>query len=401
MPRTAIIGAGAAGCFCAIELRRRLPEMEVCVFEAGPKALAKVAITGGGRCNLTNSFEQVGRLEEVYPRGSRVMSRAFRSFDNFATMEWFEHHGVALTTQDDCCVFPVSQDAMQIVRTLENLMRRGGVELRLNTKVEHIVRSPEVFLVDGEPFDKVVVTTGGGALKLLEDLDLEIEKPVPSLFTFRIDDAPLRSLMGTVVDDVCLSLAGTKFRSQGILLITDWGVSGPATLKLSSYAARHLADNGYTGDLLVNWSGSDENEVRAWISKTASDNARKQISSVSPKEFTSRLWKHLTARAGLRETQTWAELGSKGANRLAAVMTADSYHITGRCRFKDEFVTCGGVALSNVNLNTLESRKYPGLHFAGEVLDIDAVTGGFNLQAAWSTGWTVASSISLTEPGKE
>ena len=385
--KIAIIGGGAAGCFCAIGLKRRLPDAEVTVYEAGPKLLAKVAVTGGGRCNLTNSFRDVRRLGEVYPRGEQLMRRALAAFNHEDTMRWFEAEGVRLTVQEDQCVFPVSQDAMQIVRTLERCLREAGVRVRLNAPVER---------VGDLDADRVVVTVGGSSREKLERLlpaGVEVTPCVPSLFTLKIPDEALRALMGTVVEQASLALAGTRFRAAGTLLLTDWGVSGPATLRLSSYAARHLAENGYTGTLLIGWLDAPEAAAREWIAATAAANPRKQAAGTPPAGLTARLWRHLLGRAGLREDLRWAELGSKGAARLAATLTADAYPVAGRARFKEEFVTCGGVALSGVNLNTLESKTRPGLFFAGEVLDLDAVTGGFNLQAAWSTAALVAAAM--------
>ncbi|MCQ2186913.1 MAG: aminoacetone oxidase family FAD-binding enzyme [Bacteroidales bacterium] len=394
MKRVVIIGAGAAGCFCAIELRRRDPGLGVTVLEAGAKPMAKLAVTGGGRCNFTNSFEGIVRLEEAYPRGAQLMKRAMRVFSNDDAMAWFQREGIPYVIQEDRCVFPKSQDAMQIVRTLENLMRRLGVELRCGVRVNAVSSTDGSFTLDTSAgtlsADSVIVTTGGGALKLLEPLDLQIEKPVPSLFTLKIYDDGLRSLMGALAPDAILSLAGTPFKSSGTLLVTDWGVSGPATLKLSSYAARHLAGNGYKGTLLVNWTGWGEDKAREFISTASRQNGKKRVSNVAPDGISARLWQHIVSRAGLRDDIIWAELGSKGGNRLVGAITADAYEIAGRCHFKAEFVTCGGVSLQEVNLSTLESKKYPGLYFAGEVLDVDAITGGFNLQAAWSCAMVVA-----------
>ena len=394
MKRVVIIGAGAAGCFCAIELRRRDPGLGVTVLEAGAKPMAKLAVTGGGRCNFTNSFEGIVRLEEAYPRGAQLMKRAMRVFSNDDTMAWFQREGIPYVIQEDRCVFPKSQDAMQIVRTIENLMRRLGVELRCGVRVNTVSSTGGSFTLDTSAgtlsADSVIVTTGGGALKLLEPLELQIEKPVPSLFTLKIYDDGLRSLMGALAPDAILSLAGTPFKSSGTLLVTDWGVSGPATLKLSSYAARHLAGNGYKGTLLVNWTGWGEDKAREFISTASRQNGKKRISNVAPDGISARLWQHIVSRAGLRDDIIWAELGSKGGNRLVGAITADAYEIAGRCHFKAEFVTCGGVSLQEVNLSTLESKKYPGLYFAGEVLDVDAITGGFNLQAAWSCAMVVA-----------
>ena len=405
MPSVAIIGAGAAGCFCAAELRRQAPGLSVTLFESASKPLAKVAITGGGRCNLTNSFEGIRSLSEAYPRGERVMKRALQAFSQEDTIEWFQSRGVPLVLQPDHCWFPRSQDAMDIVRCLLSACK--GADIRLKTPVTGITGCPvkpgmtdETSLpaptgnlrVNGEAFDFVVVTTGGApkGLPFLEGLGLELIPPVPSLFTFTIPDPALRSLMGLVVE-ASIGLAGTSFKAEGPLLITDWGLSGPATLKLSSYAARHLAECGYKGTLTVNWLKDNESQARELLQQTASQNPQKQVSTTHLLQ--SRLWSHLLAKAGLRPDIRWAELGSKGFNRLVAVLTADSYPLTGKSKFREEFVTAGGVALSNINPNTLESKQHPGLYFAGEVLDMDAITGGFNLQAAWSTGFVCAQSI--------
>ncbi len=410
--KVAIVGAGAAGCFCAIELKRRMPSASVEVFEAGTKALAKVAITGGGRCNLTNSFEGISSLSAAYPRGDKLMKRLFRTFDQRSAWEWFENEGVKLVLQEDHCVFPASQDAMEIVNTLLARMRQAGVKLHTRHKVTSIfprfeggytisVAEPAEATKMLEYFADIVVVTTGGSPKLsglgmLDGLDLEIVPPVPSLFTFNLPGSPVRELMGTVVENASASLVGTKFKAIGPLLITHWGMSGPAILKLSSYAARYLAENEYSATLSVNWFGdAGEQDVRDRITALSKDSPQKQILNTHPSELPSRLWNYLISKCGIREDARWAELGSKGMNRLVNTLINDEYQIRGKSRFKEEFVTCGGVALSNINLNTLESRNHPGLYFAGEVLDVDAITGGFNLQAAWSMGYTVARSIAI------
>ena len=280
---------------------------------------------------------------------------------------------------------------MDIVRCLERGMK--GVDLRLSTPVQRIEMADRTgYLVNGEAFDFVAVTTGGAThgLSFLDSLELEMVPPVPSLFTFTVPDPALRSLMGLVVE-ASLSLPGTKFSASGPLLITDWGLSGPATLKLSSYAARYLAERQYKGTVLINWLGANENQVREQLLETASANLQKRVSTVHPVQ--QRLWEHIMERAGLRKDIRWAELGSKGLNRLTAVLTGDSYPLSGKSRFREEFVTAGGVALGNIDLSTLQSKRNSGLFFAGEVLDIDAITGGFNLQAAWSTGYVCARNI--------
>ena len=421
MSDVVIIGGGAAGCFCAAELARLRPDLGITVLEAQKRPMAKLAITGGGRCNLTNTFEGVESLARVYPRGDKFLRKVFGRFGHQDTCRWFEAEGVRLVAQEDHCIFPVSQDAMQIVRTLENLMRRGGVHLSCGCKALSIGPDLEVTVspsvmpgsssvmpgsssvmpgsssvmpgLTGHPLrpTAIVLTTGGGTARLLEGTGIELIPPVPSLYTFKIADDGLRSLTGTVVDNVTLGLAGTRFRSSGTLLLTDWGVSGPATLRLSSYAARYLADNQYRATLLVNWMNMDETAVRERMSEIAASG--RTVANSHPSELTDRLWRHLVVRSGIRPDCRWAELGSKGLSRLINTLTSDTYEISGRARWKEEFVTCGGVALSEVSPETMESRKVPGLYFAGEVLDIDAVTGGFNLQAAWSTAWLAAHSI--------
>ena len=400
MKTVAIIGAGAAGCFCAAELRRVAPDVAVTVFEAGDRPMAKLAITGGGRCNLTNDFEGIRSLSDAYPRGERVMKRALKAFSNDDTIRWFSERGVPCTLQEDHCWFPVSQDAMDVVRCLQRAMK--GVDLRLGTPVIEIAGqagndvTPDLIgglKVNGEPFDCVVVTTGGMTKggSMFQGLDLEIIPPVPSLFTLNIPDKSLTALMGMVVD-ASISIPGTAFKADGPLLITDWGISGPATLKLSSYAARYLADHQYKATLAINWLDKNENEVREMLQESASNSPQKQIVN-TPLLLQQRLWEHVVRKSGLRQNIRWAELGSKGLNRLTAVLTQDTYPVSGKGKFKEEFVTAGGIGLSNIDLSTLESKQYPGLFFAGEVLDIDAITGGFNLQAAWSTAYVCARSI--------
>lgn len=396
MRRVVVIGGGAAGCFASIEIRRLHPDWEVTLLEAGPRLLAKVAVTGGGRCNLTNSFDGVEDLRKVYPRGAQLMKRALRVFSPQDTMRWFEAEGVALVVQSDHCVFPASQDAMQIVRTLERALRRSGVRIVTDARVTNIETGYTVRTEQAEyPADTVLVTTGGSpkaaGLGFLSPLGLETVEPVPSLFTLRVDDPGLRGLMGTLAE-VTLSLPGTPFRSEGTLLLTDWGISGPATLRLSSYAARYLAEKQYRGVIVqIDWlCGERAEEVLADL---VAGNPRKALSSVRPAGITARLWEHLLGRAGLREGIRCAEVGSRGLARLAETLRSDQYPLSGRVHFKEEFVTCGGVSLSEITLSTLEAKRCPGLFFAGEVLDVDAVTGGFNLQAAWSMGTVAARSI--------
>ena len=367
-----------------------MPEMDVTIFERSQRVLAKVEVSGGGRCNCTNSFANVTDLQQVYPRGHRLMKRLFNVFDHRDAYEWFENHGVPLVTQDDECVFPQAQDSHAIIDCFLSLARRYGVRIRTGEKITSLSQL--------EGFDNVVVTTGGSpsgkGLEWLAVLGHEIETPVPSLFSFSVADKQLQALQGLVVNDVTAMLPGTKLRADGPLLITHWGVSGPAILKLSSYAARHLAENDYKVSLSVNWLQKDEADTQSALSEMTIRQPQKQLSTLNPFGLSQRLWNHLlTEGLGERNQIRWAEMSRKDMNRLTNTLVNATYPVVGRAPFKDEFVTCGGVSLKSINPATLESRHVPLLYFAGEVLDIDGITGGFNFQAAWTTAYVVQKSI--------
>ena len=389
--KTAIIGGGAAGFFLAINLKEMRPEMAVTIFEKSKRVLAKVEISGGGRCNCTNSFAEVGDLSEVYPRGHRLMKRLMKGFSQEDAYNWFERHGVRLTTQEDQCVFPMSQDSHTIINCFLAEARRHNIEIRTEAKIDLLEQLSD--------YDFIAVTTGGSpkadGLRWLRDLGHEIETPVPSLFTFQIADEALHALMGTVLEDVVTLIPGTKMRAEGPLLITHWGMSGPAILKLSSYGARLLAEQHYQAPLAVNWTKRRDTEVLTLLNEVMIRNAQKQLKTVPPCGLPSRLWVYLVEKClGERSNGRWGSLNKKELNRLANLLSGgDSYQIVGRAAFKDEFVTCGGISLSAVNPATLESRHVSHLFFAGEVLDIDGITGGFNFQAAWTTAYTVACAI--------
>ena len=392
--KTAIIGGGAAGFFLAINLKEMRPEMDVTIFEKSKRVLAKVQISGGGRCNCTNSFAEVRDLSAVYPRGHRLMKRLMKGFSQEDAYAWFERHGVRLTTQEDQCVFPVSQDSHTIINCFLAEARRHGVEIRTETKIDSLDQLSD--------YDFIAVTTGGMTTQNTWNTQIiPIVPPVPSLFTFQIDDETLHALMGTVVEDVVTMIPGTKLRAEGPLLITHWGMSGPAILKLSSYGARLLAENGYQMPLAVNWTNRRDTEVMTILDEMMIRYSQKQLKTVSPCGLPSRLWTYLVEKClADRSNGRWGSLNKKELNRLANMLTGgDGYQIAGRAPFKDEFVTCGGIDLSVVNPSTLESRQIPHLYFAGEVLDIDGITGGFNFQAAWTTAYTVASAITNSVAG--
>ena len=388
--KTAVVGGGAAGFFLAVNLKEMMPAMEVVIFERSHHELAKVEVSGGGRCNCTNSFDSVTDLSHVYPRGHRLLKRLFNNFDYQDAYRWFEQHGVPLVTQDDDCVFPQAQDSHAIIDCFLSLARRYHIEIRKGVRVDSLDQLRD--------FDNVVVTTGGSpkgdGLRWLAVLGHEIETPVPSLFTFSIADEHLHALQGTVVNDVTAMLVGTKIRATGPLLITHWGVSGPAILKLSSHGARYLAEHNYQSPMSIRWLPMQDEEVAALLYEQGVKQLKKQLTTYNPFGLQQRLWTYLVEKALASRAQIrWTELNKKDVNRLVNVLLNDTYQLAGRAPFKDEFVTCGGVSLKAVNPATLESRHVPHLYFAGEVLDIDGVTGGFNFQAAWTTAYTVAMSI--------
>jgi len=385
--RTAIIGGGAAGFFLAINLKEMLPEMAVTIFERGQRVLRKVEVSGGGRCNCTNSFESATNLQSVYPRGHRLLKRLFNSFDQRDAYEWFENRGVPLMTQNDHCVFPRSQDAHTIINLFLNEVKRLGIHIATHTVIDSLEQLND--------FDYICVTTGGQPqAENLSWLQHPIEKPVPSLFTFSIDDPALRALMGTVVEEATAMIPGTKLRASGPLLITHWGMSGPCILRLSSYAARLLNEHNYHLPLTINWTDSTETAVHQALNNIRQQYPQKKLPTIRPFNLPQRLWSYLVEKSMKGRVEArWGSLNQKEQNRLVNVLTNDTYTIAGRAAFKDEFVTCGGISLSAVNTSTLESRQRPNLYFAGEVLDIDGVTGGFNFQAAWTTAYTVAKAI--------
>lgn len=396
--RATIIGGGAAGFFLAIRLKSLCPKAQVVIQERTHNILAKVKVSGGGRCNCTNTFEGQDDLANVYPRGHRLMRRLFHTFSPADAFEWFTRQGVRLSIMSDGCVFPSTQKSETIINCLVGQARQLGVEIvkgRRDISIAELLR-------DG---GLVAVCTGGGPRREMFDWlglpDAEIVSPVPSLFTLTVKDQGLNALMGSVANNATVSLATTSFKANGPLLLTHWGVSGPATLKLSSYAARHLAEVGYNAKLVINWTSASDEEIREMLTALGQRNAQKVVTNAHPESLSSRLWEYLATKALPNAGQKrWAELGRRDVNRLVSVLTADVYDIAGRAPFKDEFVTAGGVSLSAVDAKTLESKSRRGVFFAGEVLDIDGVTGGYNFQAAWTTAWVAAGAMAERIGGK-
>lgn len=393
--RVIVIGAGAAGFFAALQAKAHHPRSEVLLLEKSDKLLAKVRISGGGRCNVTHNEHQVRKLAARYPRGERFLRKAFGQFAVQDTVDWFAARGVHLKAEADGRMFPVSDNSETIIRCLVDEAERTGVQIRRQAGVKAMEVVPggtfSLQLERGGTIaaDRVIITTGGHpkaeAYAWLQALGHTIVPPAPSLFTFNMPAEPVRGLMGVVADPVRARITGTDLESTGPLLITHWGMSGPAVLKLSAWGARRVQELNYRFTLQVHWLGGMGEEAvhRALASEAV---VRKLARNADPFHLPHRLWAFLLEKAGIPLDKPWGEAGKKDRNRLVDLLTNDRYAVAGKTTFKEEFVTAGGVALDEVDPHTMQSLKVPGVYFAGEVLDIDGITGGFNFQAAWTTG---------------
>lgn len=388
--KVAIVGGGAAGFFSAINIKEFLPQAEVTIFEKSDKVLSKVLLSGGGRCNCTNSFENVKRIKDVYPRGYNVISRLFKVFDCQDVFDWFEKHGVKLIEEDNGRIFPKSQSSRTIVDCFLFYSKKYGVKIKTQSNIDSIEELKD--------FDFVVLTVGGYPNdKLLKDLEHKghkIAKPLPSLFAFVLEDERLRSLSGISVPNAELLLAGTKYKVQGDVLLTHFGISGPAILKLSSYAANYLNEKNYKHSLLINWAGDNYSTTEQVLEETFALYPQKIVSNANPFALPNSLWHFLLEKSlGDRAKNKVLSLNKKDINRLLNTLCSDNYNITKRYVHKEEFVTCGGVDFESLNTLSLQSKFIDNLYFAGELLNIDGITGGFNLQSAWTTAFVVAKNI--------
>jgi len=394
--KVAVIGGGAAGYFSAIHVKENYPDSEVEILEKTKKTLSKVKISGGGRCNVTNASTSIAELSQAYPRGGKFLKKLFSTFNTVHTMAWFKERGVELYAQDDQRVFPVSNDSQTIVDCLSSEVNRLGIKVNLGINVTEIIPTEEgielSFNKDRVIYDKVIIASGGSpkteGLNWLKKLGHKIEPSVPSLFSFNMPNEIIKELMGVSVQHVRARIQGEKLSSEGPLLITHWGMSGPAVLVLSAFGARILAEKKYHFNVHINWSAqTDQESVRTMLNEIVKNNANKKLQSIKPYHLPSRLWEFLLKKSSLERSLRWKEIGKKGINRLVEVLSNDVYEVNGKTTFKEEFVTCGGVSLKSIHTKTLESKVVPNLFFAGEVLDIDAITGGYNFQAAWTTGF--------------
>jgi predicted Rossmann fold flavoprotein len=400
-----VIGGGAAGFFGAIAAAEANPQAEVILIEASRQPLAKVLISGGGRCNVTHACFSPEELVQNYPRGSKALRGAFTRFQPKETIAWFNSHGVQLKTESDGRMFPITDRSETIAECLIKTMAETGVELRLGTPVSAVKRLDTgkfaILCKTGERIecDRLLLATGSNIVgyKIATELGHQIETPVPSLFTFNIKEPQLHKLSGISVNPVNLRLVtGDKnsLQQTGALLITHWGVSGPAVLKLSAWGARMLHETRYQGKLLINWLPNfKQEEVREKILNVKQEFGKKQIALHRGVDLPHRLWQYLIDRAGITTTDKWAEISNKTLNQLIQELTQGAYLISGKGVFKEEFVTCGGVNLKEVNFKTMESKIVPGLYFAGEILDIDGITGGFNFQSAWTTAYLAGNAM--------
>ncbi|MDF2437974.1 MAG: hypothetical protein K0Q95_2350 [Bacteroidota bacterium] len=400
--RIIVVGGGAAGFFAAVNAAQLDPEAEILLLEKTNKLLSKVRVSGGGRCNVTHACFDNGSLVKNYPRGEKELRNVFSRFTTNDTIKWFEERGVKIKTEVDGRMFPESDNSETIINCLVRESEKLNVIVKQGTDVKEIVKEEsERFLLKingGGEFecDKLIVATGGNskqeAYQWLEKLGHSITKPVPSLFTFNIPDNPVTKLMGVSVPLAKVKVAGTKLETDGPLLITHWGLSGPAILKASAWGARILSDLNYNFSALINWLPKyTEEKLRIEFNNQKEESPAKLIYGNCPVELPRRLWEYHVIKSGIGEEVRWADLSKKNMNLLVNHILNDEYKVKGKTTFKEEFVTCGGINLKEIDLSTMQSKIVPGLYFAGEVIDVDGVTGGFNFQNAWSTAWVAAS----------
>lgn len=403
-----VIGGGAAGFFCAVNAAMQSPVLRVTILEKSGKLLSKVRISGGGRCNVTHACFSISDMIRNYPRGQNFLKQAFHHFFTKDTIEWFQQRGVRLKAEEDGRMFPVTDSSETIINCLIREAEKHGVLIRTNSGVKEIRKADEgkekgqfvVHLSDDTTLrsDYVCVACGGfpklNQYEWLQNLGHSITSPVPSLFTFNLPGNPITSLMGVSVADAMVKIKGTRFQQTGPLLVTHWGFSGPAVLKLSAYAANTLASLKYDFEILVNWVGnSNENEMLAGLRVVRQEHARKKLKNQAPVNLPQRLWEYHLENAGIDTGINWAELPARQQNLLAKNLCSQEFHVKGKTTFKEEFVTAGGVSLNEISPSTMESRILPGLFFAGEIMDVDGITGGFNFQHAWTSGFIAASAI--------
>ena len=391
-----VIGGGAAGFYCAVNAARLFPGLRVMLLERSTKLLSKVKVSGGGRCNVTHACYENSQLAKFYPRGGKQLKKAFTQFNTKDTVQWFESRSVKLKTEEDNRMFPVTNDSQTIIDCLMQEADELGVIIKKGASISGISKRKDQFIlsIGGNEImaDKIIIAAGGSpkleGFNWLKELGHNIVPPVPSLFTFNMPNEVIKKLMGVVANPVSVKIKGAKLSSEGPLLITHWGMSGPAILKLSSWGARELHVMNYKFEVLINWLGDkSEQDARDILDSELQIIGKRQVGNKNPFQLPNRLWLFFLEKNEIKEETPWNQLPKKSINKLLNTLVNDLYKAEGKTTFKEEFVTCGGVSLEDINFETMESKKCPGIYFSGEVLDIDAVTGGFNFQAAWTTGF--------------
>ena len=403
-----VVGGGAAGFFCAIQVAELNPEWEVIILEKSNKILAKVKVSGGGRCNVTHACPDVEMLLKKYPRGERFLKKAFYQFATKNTIDWFKKNGVELHTEKDGRMFPTTNSSDTIIDCFLRKVHQYKIQVLTQHEVVDVVQNKFLsFTIELQgrvaiQADAICLATGGmlkadpsNKFKWLTNFGHSIVDPVPSLFTFNTADKNITTLMGVAVDKASIQWKGNKNIETGPLLITHWGISGPAAIKLSAWCAREISATNYEGDIIINWTPSfNESTLKMeWINLRM-DFGKREMGSKNPFDLPQRLWHYLLQEAGILLNTKWADLKSANQQILIQLLTRYTLTIKGKTTFKEEFVSCGGVDLKGIDPLTMESKFIPGLHFAGEMMDVDGITGGFNFQHAWTSGWLAAQNIS-------
>ncbi len=398
-----VIGGGAAGFFCAVTAARLQPALQVTLVEKSGKVLSKVKVSGGGRCNVTHSCFDINDMSRNYPRGNNFVKKAFHNFFTTDTIRWFEERGVILKKEEDGRMFPVTDSSQTIIDCLIRELNKHKVEMLLHAEVKRINKVSDIFnleLNDGRVLtsDFLCIASGGypksAQFEWIKSTGHTIEEPVPSLFTFNIPQHPVTSLMGVTIPHTKVKVAGTKLEQSGPLLITHWGLSGPAVLKLSAWGARILAEKSYEFTILVNWLPSlNEQDLNEHIQQTRFEAGAQRLIGRNNLGLPQRLWEYLVDQSAISKEKRWADLSYKEQQRLVRLVLGSEFQVKGKTTFKEEFVTSGGVRLNEIDHHTMMSKKTAGLFFAGEVMDVDGITGGFNFQHAWTSGYIAGKSI--------
>ena len=393
----AIVGGGAAGFFSALSVKEHHPNHKVFLFEKTSKLLSKVRISGGGRCNITHDSQDINSLCNSYPRGGKKLKSIFYQFSNIDTQIWFEKRGVPLKIENDGRIFPVSDKSESVIECLISECEQLGIDIQINQAVKSIEVKPDYLNLElsnskSMTFDSVIITTGGSpkinGFDWISNLGHKIIPPVPSLFTFNMPNESVTQLMGLVVENAIIKIEESKIKTQGPVLITHWGMSGPAILKASSLGARLLYEKDYQFEVSINWIGETNTEfLYQKLNNFAQQNPKKLIVKNNIFSLPNRMWSFLLEKSSISENLKWNEISKKSIRKFVEILTKDNFKVSGKTTFKEEFVTCGGIDISDIDLQNMKSKISSNIYFAGEIINIDAITGGYNFQAAWSGGY--------------